>query len=581
MVSYMAVITKMQSALDKCNAGTEDEARDEWDRAVAFFVGSIEGVVAGGEADGQGEWMYALGNEVCDSFSVCEPSGEAKANQQLMFQFANGRDSLVDGECDHIERSMTKEILPRLSIPLIQGMISYVMQLSDSTNSTSDAYATVHILSQALVPLVKEVNSSSGSILSQAFGSFPNNANPGVASVVSAIQDAISDMGISCDEIGSPSGYSLCSSQQGLDGEPSQDTPTQLGGGLYVTTTYVQDRANIALDVKDMTEALQEGNTQLAELVYRDGKNSQQFDENGKFVKLRSLKQFSAEDTKEMLDEPEFNVFMYALQGNRLYADDLVEESLQIASQGNPTVAVEASLVLNLWMEIVHLLHETLSACKQKQLRNEEGVHSMDVAVAYWIGDGQIAGDSTNGHLLYALAESYGEKFNVEEGGQSRANTNILRLFNEAKNEVSLPNACSESKTTYTRLRRIVNQIIPQMAIPLIQGLILSLRSNDRERVKIFSHAYVPLVAGCSPSLFESLKEKLLSMNYNVVDVEEIIDLIRKSYPCLGLQCSDVGIHESEITNEAPECLDPDVFSPLAGYRPATDVREVSAFKMV
>ncbi|KAL3918581.1 MAG: hypothetical protein SGILL_004169 [Bacillariaceae sp.] len=112
------------------------------------------------------------------------------------------------------------------------------------------------------------------------------------------------------------------------------------------------------------------------------------------------------------------------------------------------------------------------------------------------------------------------------------------------------------------------------MAIPLVQGLILSLRSNEREKVKIYSHAFVPLVAGCSPSLFESLSEKLLPLNYNVVEAEDIIDLIRDTYPCLGLTCSDIGVHDAEVTDEAPECNDPDVFAPLAGYRPASDVRE-------
>lgn len=200
----------------------------------------------------------------------------------------------------------------------------------------------------------------------------------------------------------------------------------------------------------------------------------------------------------------------------------------------------------------------------------------MDVAVAYWIGDGQIAGDAQNGHLLYALAERFGEEFNIDDGGQSRTNTNILRLFNEAKNEVSLPNACSETKVTYTRLRRITNQLISRMTIPIIQGLISSLRKNDRDRVKIYSHAYLPLVAGCSSSLFDSIKESVLSMTYNIVDVEPLIELIRGSYPCLGLQCSDVGVHATEVTNDVPGCIDSDVISPLAGYKPSSDVREVS-----
>ncbi|KAL3922673.1 MAG: hypothetical protein SGILL_002079, partial [Bacillariaceae sp.] len=445
MVAYMALVTKMQSSIDNCKNGSVDQARGDWDRAVALYVGSIEGVLAGGKQDGQGEWMYALGNEGCDDLNACESSGEAKVNQQLMFDFASGRDSLVDGECDHIERSVTGDILPKMAIPLIQGLVSLLIQFENTADT--NLLAHIHVLSEALNPLVKQASSSSAVVLSQAFGTFSSMSNPGASSVISAIKDAIPEMGIVCDGvIGSPSGFSLCS---GASDTPSQDRPTSLAGNLYVTSTYVQDRANIALDIKDISEALRDGNGQLAALVYRDGKNSQQFDENGKFVKLRSLKGFSTERTSEMLDEPEFNLFMYALKGDRLYADSLVEESLQNTFQSDPDVTVEAALVLNLWMEIVHLLHETVQACKNKQLRDEDGVHSMDVAVAYWIGDGQVAGDATNGHLLYALAEDFGERFNVDDGGQTRTNSNVLRLFNEAKNEVSLPNACSDSRTTY------------------------------------------------------------------------------------------------------------------------------------
>jgi hypothetical protein len=64
-------------------------------------------------------------------------------------------------------------------------------------------------------------------------------------------------------------------------------------------------------------------------------------------------------------------------------------------------------------------------------------------------------------------------------------------------------------------------------------------------------------------------------MTYNVVEVEEIIQKIRQSYPCLGLECADIGVHISEETDENTLCNDPDVYEPLAGYRPSSDVREV------
>jgi hypothetical protein len=169
----------------------------------------------------------------------------------------------------------------------------------------------------------------------------------------------------------------------------------------------------------------------------------------------------------------------------------------------------------------------------------------------------------------------------MDEGGQTRTNTNILKLFNQAKHEISLPSACSESPASYIRLSRIANRIMSLMAIPLIQGLIHNLRRNDRDRVKLYAHAVIPLVAGCSPSAFSFLKDKLINLNYNVIEVEELVQDLRRIYPCLGLQCADIGVHDSEITDQATSCEDVEVLHPLAGYKPASDVREVSKRKIL
>jgi len=581
MVSYDAVLAKLQSSIDSCDKELIESARNDWDIAVALFVGSIEGILAGGRADRNGVWMYALGNEFCEDFGTCETSGEATVDEQLMFHFSSGRDLMADGECDHLKTLVSESITPKLLIPHIQGIISSSIKINNDLANSAELLASVHVLSQTVIPYVEALNSDSGSLLSQTFGSFSSIlTTPVVSDIVKVFSDVLGELGIPCDAIGNPTGYTLCGASEGDSGLSNEDTPTNLADNLYVTTTYVQDRANIALDIKDMSEALAEGNKELAQLIYRKGKNSEKFDEDGKFVRTRSLQWFSTKSTDVMIDEPEFNMFMYTL-GNKMYADDLVEEALANSEIGNPDVATEAAMVLNLWMEIVHKMHKTLQSCKKKELRDDDGVFHMDVAVAYWIGDGQIAGDGDNGHLLYALSERLGLIFNIDNAGQSRTNTNVLRLFNEAKNEVSLPNACSDNKYTYTKLRGIVNRMIPQMAIPLIQGFILSLRENDRERVKIYSRAYIPLVAGCSPSLFQSLRQKLLSNEeYNVVDVESIIDLIRQSYDCLGLTCDDIGIHEAEKTNTAPRCKDPDIDALLAGYRPASDVRQYSRFDL-
>jgi hypothetical protein len=583
IVSYNAVITKIEYAIDQCENGSIDNARQEWDTAVAYFAGSMEGGLAGGKSNRHGIWMYALGNEFCQDFGTCETSGEATVNEKLMFDFAKGRDSMADGQCDDLKTLVSGSMTSKLLVPHIQGIISSAIKLNalSDLNDNPELLATAHILTKLMIPKVETLDTAASSLLSDTFGGWRSvsNKSPVVSDIVNSFASILSDLGIPCDIIGNPVGTGLSLCEVGTD-LPNEENPTILANDLYVTKTYVQDFANIAGDIRDIAEAIGEGHIEQAQLIYREGKNSEKYDENGMRVRVRSLKWFSTQSTINMLDEPEFIKFLYTL-GNQMYADELVEEAIEKSILSKSDIASEAALVLNLWMEIVHMMHGALQGCKSKQLQDDDGVFLMDAAVAYWIGDGQIAGDGDNGHLFYALSERFGQTFNIENAGQSRTNTNILKLFNAAKNEVSLPNACSDNQYTYTNLRGIVNKLIPQMAIPLIQGLILSLRANDRDKVKIYSHAYIPLVAGCRPSLFQALYQKFFSgEEYSIVEVESIIDLIRQSYDCLGLKCDDIGILEAEKTEDLPACKDPRLDTALAGYRPASDVRQYSRFDL-
>ena len=64
------------------------------------------------------------------------------------------------------------------------------------------------------------------------------------------------------------------------------------------------------------------------------------------------------------------------------------------------------------------------------------------------------------------------------------------------------------------------------MAIPLIQSLIHNLRSNDRNRVKLYAQAFAPLTAACNPGLYTYLRDKLMDLTYNVIEVKEIVGRI-------------------------------------------------------
>lgn len=595
--SFMAALVKMYSSLDSCVSQDMEAAQNDWDSSVALYIGSSEGLLAGGRQGSGGSFMYSLSEEICDDLDVCGAGEETIANQGLIMEFAYGRDAVNEGKCDFLERLIEDEVIPKLVALLVQSFLVFSIQSDVGADLyKDDALAAEFIFSKALLPLIDKVNSTSAATIERNFGSFDTvtTTTQNLASITTALAYSLRGLAITCEEVGTPvdnPDYTLCMSTQdgttdsgNVPGQvPNPDTPTDLGDGIYVSSTYVQDRANIAKDISDIQEALSSNSINLAKLVYEDGKNSQIYDENGKFTGLRSLKSFSTEETSEMLDEPLFNIFLYALQNKdgtfmskkvQMYANSLVEDAFKNASGKTAMLPVEAMLAFNLWMHIAHSLYTTLKICKNKEIHDDEGISSIDIAAAYWIGDGQVAGSGENGHLLYAMAERMGVLFNMDVGGQSRTNTNILKQFNEAKHEISLPGSCSDSASSYQNLSRIANTILSLMAIPLIQNLIHSLREDDRPRVKLYAHAVVPLAASCGPGPFEYLKGKVLNVSYNAGEVEEIVSKIRSLYPCLGLTCSDIGVHEKEMTDSSMACKDPDPMASLAGYKPASPVSD-------
>eukprot|EP00980_Cylindrotheca_fusiformis_P024658 scaffold12195_cov126-Cylindrotheca_fusiformis.AAC.2 len=604
MVVYTGVQARLQEAVKYCNDEKIGLAQLKWNEAAALWIGSAEGLVAAAKQD-VGRFMYSLANDACEEFQSCADNGEALVNQIVLEKFASGRDSIADGQCSHIERTMKEDIVPRMPIPLIQSLISNALAHENANDDNKYDHATIYVLAKALIPLVKEADESSSMALESMYGDFNSIvAGQPANDAINALGSALRPMGIDCSEVGTLDGdksWSKCAGSGGGidadgdgdvggDGEkdgdaaPLPDTPTSLGDDLYVTTTFVKDKANIGLDIRDMENQLKAGNPATAKQIYESGENSEIFDSNGKYVSLRTLKGFSIDSSEDMAEDPLFNLYLYALadeSGNfmqtdaKYYANSYVQNAFDQSDTSATTLPAEAAVALNVWMELAHQLYESVSLCQRNEIRDEDGIQSIDIAAAYWIGEGLPSSEGENGHLMYALAEEMGAQFNVVEGGQSRTNRNILRLFNEAKTELSLPNACSENPATHVNLRHTVNKIISLMAVPLLQSLIHNLRMNDLERVKLYGHAVVPLAAGCNPTAYVYLKDRLLTGDFNAVDIEKIVETLRSIYPCLGLACDDIGIHESEVSNAAQACVDPDGLESLAGYSPTSDVQQV------
>lgn len=297
-----------------------------------------------------------------------------------------------------------------------------------------------------------------------------------------------------------------------------------------------------------------------------------------------NLAGFSLNSGNDMAEDPVYNTYRYALRNANgefrgrsvdFYADAYVMFALN--SKNAPTLASEAAVALNMWMAVVDKLYDTVHDCKENSnnpnsLKKDGGVHTLDEAAAFWIGDSQVTGDPYQGHLLYAFTEKIGEIFNQDAGGQTEVNRRLMRLFNEAKDQITFANACTVQSNTHVKLKHIVDEMVSVMSIPLLQSLIHGLFSNDHERVQLYAVSIVPLIAGCNPNTYAILREKLIDNFYKAVEFDEVFKLLQSTYQCLGISCDDLGTYQQ---TGSLSCTDPLPLSPIGSYTPSFDVHQV------
>merc|ERR1719480_555746 len=119
MNAYMYAIREFEDAIDDCKAGCDNGIVDSgancnslstasvhaWDEGVAFYTGSLEGAVAGGNS--AGVFPYRLAEKRCANFKTCgarhdSVTGSSYVNIQLFQKLAIGQSKLLMGQCDAV-----------------------------------------------------------------------------------------------------------------------------------------------------------------------------------------------------------------------------------------------------------------------------------------------------------------------------------------------------------------------------------------------------------------------------------------------------------------------------------------------
>ena len=206
----------IDKAADGCSAQTDEceDAINMWDKAVAYFVGSLEGTDGnqGTKDDGSyGKSVYTLGDKRCDDYAKCGVNGKStdkdvpsKANLVLINLFAQGAQAIWSGDALEAQNIMVK-IDQKMSVPFIQGTLRYTYRLGNGSTKDKEV-AEGYTFAMGVLPKLWKCSQTSAEIVEAELG-----IGQGIAGVKDVDYEAVEAafhcnyncMGVLCSEVGS------------------------------------------------------------------------------------------------------------------------------------------------------------------------------------------------------------------------------------------------------------------------------------------------------------------------------------------------------------------------------------------
>ena len=279
---WMYAIREFEDAIDDCTSCTSNcnvfsvnsGSVHAWDEGVAFYTGSLEGELDGGNSGGK--LLYRLAEKRCENFGTCGLSGSAtsgtsKVNLDLSPLFAEGARLLERGECAKV-RPVVDQIVSVMTVPLVQGSLRYAYKVGMvSSDRTQKNAAEGAVFTAAVLPLVHYCNPASAATISSSmsFGLYDLGTYPNFASVKLAFEESYACLGITCDQVGGlvdSAGTVLDAATQAC----ARNAPI---AGYYPGSDVTQHNA-IDLDQAAMQVSLASGDFTTATQMYTSGGNS-------------------------------------------------------------------------------------------------------------------------------------------------------------------------------------------------------------------------------------------------------------------------------------------------------------------
>lgn len=266
MVTHMAVLEKIYSALGSCKRNSRIDGGNQLDTAAGYFIGSLEGKEDGGSFDGQ--LIFMLAKRMCVQFQTCSPSNNAEVNEriinlfyaaqgeietgvstditQYIFGLRHGNPSLIQlsfavvlkQACESLEKTIGK-IENAMIVPLIQATLVSALEnefyFEQGVPEAAEFYPEGYVLAQSILPLVNQVDQTAArdieDVMVKGFPGPDHYKAADYPKVFRAVQTAVSKMaGVDCKQIGRLSGKGFCpgddTSYEGISSASSPDVST-------------------------------------------------------------------------------------------------------------------------------------------------------------------------------------------------------------------------------------------------------------------------------------------------------------------------------------------------------------------
>jgi len=237
--AWLYTVHEFEDAIADCvgsSINNNDAGVHAWDEGVAFYTGTLAGTESIQNGGSKGAMLYALANKRCQNYKTCIGgtfTGQSQVNIDLAPLFTEGMLACNVGDCSKA-RVALKKIIPKMSVPLIQGTLRYAYKTA-VLNGGPKEFGEGTAFMMSVIHRVRMCSAADAKIIYEALdvpttvpGTYALGGTAGVGiagytAVKEAFERNYACMGVTCADIGDLYAQTTLLAAGCVDPPPSSD----------------------------------------------------------------------------------------------------------------------------------------------------------------------------------------------------------------------------------------------------------------------------------------------------------------------------------------------------------------------